>query len=95
MITVAVDAGGADLGPREVAAGAELAAQGDIRVLLFTAVLVVATAVLAGLVPAYEASAPDLSSGLKAGEREGTFQQLREQSILATELLIGQDELPF
>jgi len=35
MITVAVDAGGADLGPREVAAGAERAAQGDIRVLLF------------------------------------------------------------
>jgi glycerol-3-phosphate acyltransferase PlsX len=35
MITVAVDAGGADLGPREVAAGAARAARGDIRVLLF------------------------------------------------------------
>src|SRR5437588_4249429 len=35
MITVAVDAGGADLGPREVAAGAELAARQGIGVLLF------------------------------------------------------------
>jgi phosphate acyltransferase len=35
MITVAVDAGGADLGPREVALGASLAAQAGIRVLLF------------------------------------------------------------
>jgi glycerol-3-phosphate acyltransferase PlsX len=35
MITVAVDAGGADLGPREVAAGARLAAAQGIRVLLF------------------------------------------------------------
>src|SRR5213078_3200311 len=44
----------------------------DIRVLLFTSLLVVSTAVLAGLVPACTASAPDLSSALKAGEREGT-----------------------
>jgi glycerol-3-phosphate acyltransferase PlsX len=35
MITVAVDAGGADLGPAEVARGAELAAQQGIGVLLF------------------------------------------------------------
>jgi len=35
MITVAVDAGGADLGPAEVAAGAMQAAAGGIRVLLF------------------------------------------------------------
>ncbi len=35
MITVAVDAGGADLGPNEVAAGAALAAQQGIAVLLF------------------------------------------------------------
>jgi glycerol-3-phosphate acyltransferase PlsX len=35
MITVAVDAGGADLGPREVAAGAAEAASRGIRVLLF------------------------------------------------------------
>ncbi|HLY50625.1 MAG TPA: phosphate acyltransferase PlsX [Solirubrobacteraceae bacterium] len=35
MITVAVDAGGADLGPREVAAGAGRAASQGIRVLLF------------------------------------------------------------
>jgi phosphate acyltransferase len=35
MITVAVDAGGADLGPREVAEGAASAAAAGIRVLLF------------------------------------------------------------
>jgi glycerol-3-phosphate acyltransferase PlsX len=35
MITVAVDAGGADLGPDEVAAGATRAAEGGIGVLLF------------------------------------------------------------
>jgi len=35
MITVAVDAGGADLGPREVAAGAALAAGNGIEILLF------------------------------------------------------------
>lgn len=35
MIRVAVDAGGADLGPREVAAGAARAAAGGIAVLLF------------------------------------------------------------
>jgi glycerol-3-phosphate acyltransferase PlsX len=35
MITVAVDAGGADLGPREVAAGAERAAAQGIAVMLF------------------------------------------------------------
>jgi glycerol-3-phosphate acyltransferase PlsX len=35
MVTVAVDAGGADLGPREVAAGAAIAAAHGIRVLLF------------------------------------------------------------
>jgi glycerol-3-phosphate acyltransferase PlsX len=35
MTTVAVDAGGADLGPREVALGATAAAQQGIRVLLF------------------------------------------------------------
>jgi glycerol-3-phosphate acyltransferase PlsX len=35
MVTVAVDAGGADLGPAEVAAGASLAAARGIQVLLF------------------------------------------------------------
>jgi glycerol-3-phosphate acyltransferase PlsX len=35
MVTVAVDAGGADLGPAEVAAGAQAAASDSIRVLLF------------------------------------------------------------
>lgn len=37
MVTVAVDAGGADLGPREVAIGAASAAREGVRVLLFGA----------------------------------------------------------
>jgi phosphate acyltransferase len=37
VVTVAVDAGGADLGPAEVAAGAQAAAASGIRVLLFGA----------------------------------------------------------
>ncbi|HEY2439940.1 MAG TPA: phosphate acyltransferase PlsX, partial [Solirubrobacteraceae bacterium] len=35
MVTVAVDAGGADLGPAEVAAGAALAAAAGTKVILF------------------------------------------------------------
>jgi predicted permease len=58
----------------------------DTRVLLFATVAVLVTAMLAGFAPAYHASAPDLSSALKAGEREGTFQRSR----LRTGLLVGQ-----
>src|SRR5207253_8048261 len=52
----------------------------------FTSLLVVSTAVLAGLVPAYTASAPDLSSALKAGDREGTF----PRSATRTIMMVGQ-----
>jgi len=58
----------------------------DTRVLLFTTVAVLVTAMLAGFAPAYHASAPDLSLALKSGEREGTFQRSR----LRTGLLVGQ-----
>jgi predicted permease len=58
----------------------------DTRVLLFAAVAVLVTVVLAGFAPAYHASAPDLSSALKSGEREGTFQR----SPVRTSLLVGQ-----
>src|SRR5438128_1469626 len=58
----------------------------DTRVLLFTAVAVLVTVVLAGFAPAYHASAPDLSSALKSGEREGTFQP----SPVRTGLMVGQ-----
>src|SRR6266702_1797695 len=58
----------------------------DTRVLLFTTVAVLVTVVLAGFAPAYHASASDLSSALKAGEREGTFQR----SPVRTGLLVGQ-----
>src|SRR6266568_4463435 len=58
----------------------------DTRVLLFAAVAVLATAVLAGSAPAYQAGLFDLSPALKTGEREGTFQRSR----LRTGLLVGQ-----
>ncbi len=58
----------------------------DTRVLLFATVAVLVTTMLAGFAPAYHASAPDLSSALKSGEREGTFQRSR----LRTGLLVGQ-----
>jgi predicted permease len=54
--------------------------------LLFVTVAVLVTAILAGFAPAYHASAPDLSSALKSGEREGTFQRSR----VRTGLLVGQ-----
>ena len=58
----------------------------DTRVLFFTTIAVLVTALLAGFAPAYHASAPDLSVALKSGEREGTFQRSR----LRTGLLVGQ-----
>src|SRR5438309_3527622 len=58
----------------------------DTRVLLFAVVAVLVTVVVAGVAPAYHASAPDLSSALKSGEREGTFQR----SPVRTGLLVGQ-----
>jgi putative ABC transport system permease protein len=58
----------------------------DSRVLVFTSVAVIVTALLAGLAPAFHASTPDLSAALKAGPREGTFQR----SFTRTGLLVGQ-----
>src|SRR2546427_480180 len=66
----------------DAAAGAAL----DIRVVLFTSLVVVATTVLAGLAPVFEASAPDLSSRLKSGEREGRIQRTAARAGL----LVGQ-----
>ena len=56
------------------------------RALLFTSVAVLATTLLVGAAPAYHASTPDLSSALKAGEREGAYQR----SLVRTALLVGQ-----
>ena len=58
----------------------------DARVLIFNSVAVLATALLAGLAPAYHASAADLGSALKAGEREGVVQR----SSVRTGLLVSQ-----
>src|SRR5439155_13738370 len=58
----------------------------DTRVLLFASLVTIAAAVFAGLAPAYQASARDLSSALKSGEGEGRFQR----SATRTGLLVGQ-----
>jgi predicted permease len=58
----------------------------DTRILLFASLVTFATVMIAGSAPAYQASAPDLSSALKSGEREGRFQR----SGARTGLLVGQ-----
>jgi len=63
----------------------------DSRVLAFTALAALGTGVFAGLVPALEASRPDLSASLKAGSREGGAARSR----LPGRLVIGQTALAF
>ena len=58
----------------------------DARALLFTSVAVLVTAFLSGIAPALHAGVRDLSSALKSGAREGTFQR----SFTRTGLLVGQ-----
>src|SRR5205823_8129166 len=58
----------------------------DTRILLFASLVILATTVFAGLAPAYQASAPDLSSALKSGERQGTF----PPSATRTVVMVGQ-----
>jgi predicted permease len=58
----------------------------DTRVLMFTGLAVIVTAMLAGLAPALHAVTPDLSGALKSGAREGHFQR----SFTRTGLLVGQ-----
>lgn len=68
----------------------------DGRVLAFTAVVALAVGVGIGLVPALEASAPELSRLLKAGARDGFGRRARARSALllaqaafAVVLLVG------
>ncbi len=70
--------------PRSFAGGAL-----DVRVLLFTALVAVVTGTLSGLVPALQASRPDLAVALKSGEREGTYQRSRTR----VGLLVAQTSL--
>ena len=50
--------------------------------LIFTAGAVLLTAMLAGMLPAIQASTPDLTDALKSGTREGTFQRSTARSAL-------------
>jgi predicted permease len=68
----------------------------DVRVLIFTLVVGLATGMATSLAPALQASRPDLSASLKAGEREGLVQRSRTrtallvaQAALAIALLCG------
>ena len=68
----------------------------DPRVLLFTFVVVAVSGILAGIVPALQASRPDLTDALKSGRREGHGRQARTrtallvtQSALSVVLLVG------
>ena len=54
----------------------------DPRVLLFTLLVVTLTGVLAGIVPAVQASRPDLTVALKTGAREGHGRRARTRSAL-------------
>jgi predicted permease len=68
----------------------------DARVLVFTLVVVSLTGVLAGIIPAMQASRPDLTVALKAGAREGHGRRARTrtallvtQAALSVVLLVG------
>ncbi|HEX6630929.1 MAG TPA: ABC transporter permease, partial [Gemmatimonadaceae bacterium] len=68
----------------------------DARVLAFTAAATIATGLLAGLVPALQASRPSLTSALRGGAREGGGRRSRTratllvaQAVLSVVLLVG------
>ena len=52
------------------------------RVLAFSAVVALLTGIITSLVPALQASRPDLTSALKAGSREGSVQRSLTRSVL-------------
>jgi predicted permease len=54
----------------------------DARMLLFTLAVVTLSGLLAGIVPAIQASRPDLSAALKTGAREGHGRRARMRSVL-------------
>ena len=54
----------------------------DVRLLVFTAVAAIGTGLLTSLLPALQASRPELTSALKAGAREGGAARSRTRSFL-------------
>jgi predicted permease len=61
----------------------------DVRLALFTLGAVLGTLVLAGMAPAIQASAPDLSEALKSGAREGsTHRSGLRSALLASQMAL-------
>jgi putative ABC transport system permease protein len=54
----------------------------DTRVMTFTAIVAIAVGLVTGLVPALQASQPNLAGELKAGNREGGGQRSRSRNAL-------------
>ena len=54
----------------------------DLRVLTFTGVVALLTGILTSLVPALQASRPELTQALKSGAREGSVQRSRTRAVL-------------
>ncbi len=62
----------------------------DPRVLWFTLVACAVTALLAGLVPAFVSSVPDLTSALRSGVREGGARRTRlQRGLLVTQAMLS------
>jgi predicted permease len=72
-------------------AGTALESSGfDSRVLLFTLAACVVTALLAGLVPAFVSSMPDLTSALRSGVRDGGHRRTRlQRGLLITQAMLS------
>jgi predicted permease len=62
----------------------------NVRVLVFTGALALASGMLTSLVPALQTSRPDLTSALKAGSREGAVQRSRTRAgLLAAQVALA------
>jgi putative ABC transport system permease protein len=69
---------------------------GDARTLVFATIVTVATAIIAGLIPAFQSSAANLSDSLRAGPRDASYRRSRlrgalvvVQAALSVVLLVG------
>jgi predicted permease len=88
--------GGAVLRTQFLPAGETLTVATDMRTLLFAGVAVLIVGLLTGVAPAFQSGRADLTTDLKSGAREGTYQRSRVrvalmvfQGALSVVLLVG------